>query len=200
MATGDFKVTAADLEGKLISELSDRPNDEGLTPDELKARFDAALVEGLLPRFNAFLDALDSDYIGESGAHMIASAGITGLAGGTVYDQLVALKGQIDSIVAGTLPEGTVTDSMLDSASTALKARAEKHIADRIGNIRILGAVSGNGETYTMADSDVYFDNSNPDQGMVPYEGQEANLFWIAQWWENGEQNILMECEYDSTL
>lgn len=57
-----------------------------------------------------------------------------------------------------------------------------------------------NGETYTMADSDVYFDNSNPDQGMVPYEGQEANLFWIAQWWENGEQNILMECEYDSTL
>lgn len=57
-----------------------------------------------------------------------------------------------------------------------------------------------NGETYTMADSDVYFDNNNPDQGMVPYEGQEANLFWIAQWWENGEQNILMECEYDPTI
>lgn len=57
-----------------------------------------------------------------------------------------------------------------------------------------------NGETYAMSDSDVYFDNNNPDQGMVPCEGQEANLFWIAQWWENGEQNILVECEYDPEL
>lgn len=57
-----------------------------------------------------------------------------------------------------------------------------------------------NGETYAMSDSDVYFDNNNPDQGMVPCEGQEANLFWIAQWWENGEQNILVACECDPEL
>lgn len=52
-----------------------------------------------------------------------------------------------------------------------------------------------NGETYTMADSELYFDSSNPEAGMVPYEGQEADYYCVAQWWENGELIRLVTCE-----
>lgn len=79
---------------------------------------------------------------------------------------------------------------------------AEVVTEDCFGTFCSLGAydVTFNGETYTLADSDMYFDNTNPDQGMVPYEGQEANCFVVAQWWENGELNMLLECEYDPTV
>ena len=53
-----------------------------------------------------------------------------------------------------------------------------------------------NGEVYTMADSTLFFDNTNPEQGMVPYTGQEANAFVVCQWIENGETMMLLECEY----
>ena len=56
------------------------------------------------------------------------------------------------------------------------------------------------GETYTLAGSDVFFDANKPEQGMVPYEGQEANLFLVARWWENGEENILTYAEFDPGL
>lgn len=79
---------------------------------------------------------------------------------------------------------------------------AEVIAVDCIGTFGSLGAfdVTFNGETYTLADCEVFYDENNPDQGMIPYEGQEANLFVIAQWWENGELNILTQCEYDPTL
>lgn len=56
-----------------------------------------------------------------------------------------------------------------------------------------------NGQTYTMADSTLFFDCSNPDAGYVPYEGQEASYYDIAQWWENGEQIIMILAELDQT-
>ena len=57
-----------------------------------------------------------------------------------------------------------------------------------------------NGETYTMQDSELYIDLSNAESGFVPYEGQEANYYSIAQWWENGEKILLTECEYDPNM
>jgi len=57
--------------------------------------------------------------------------------------------------------------------------------------------ITFNGETYTMADSQLYFDGNNPDAGMVPYEGQEANIFLVGRWWENGEEVIWLYSEND---
>ena len=60
--------------------------------------------------------------------------------------------------------------------------------------------ITFNGETYNMADSQLFFDISNAEAGFVPYEGQEANYYCVAQWWENGEKQIMVECEYDPNM
>ena len=54
-----------------------------------------------------------------------------------------------------------------------------------------------NGETYHISDATLFLDNTKPEDGLVPYEGQEANCYMVGQWWENGEKVILVECEYD---
>ena len=81
-------------------------------------------------------------------------------------------------------------------------APAEVVLDNSYGAVIALGdfEISFNGKTYTIADSKLFFDNSNPENGMVPYEGQEANLFVVAQWMENGEEVLLVECEYDPTM
>lgn len=60
--------------------------------------------------------------------------------------------------------------------------------------------ITFNGETYNMADSQLFFDISNAEAGFVPYEGQEANYYCVAQWWENGEKQIMVECEFDPNM
>lgn len=79
---------------------------------------------------------------------------------------------------------------------------AEVTAEDCIGAFISLGAfdVNYNGETYSVTESQLFFDNTNPDAGLVPYEGQEANCFVVCQWWENGEKVLLLECEYDSGI
>ena len=73
---------------------------------------------------------------------------------------------------------------------------------DCIGSVIAMGGfdVVFNSEVYTMADSELFYDIANPDAGFVPYEGQEADYFAIAQWWENGEQILLVECESDPNM
>ncbi len=51
-----------------------------------------------------------------------------------------------------------------------------------------------------MADSELFYDISNAEAGFVPYEGQEASYYAVAQWWENGEKTIMTECEYDPNM
>lgn len=70
---------------------------------------------------------------------------------------------------------------------------------DCMGAVVALGdfEVKWNEETYQIEDASLFLDNSKPENGMVPYEGQEANCFVVAQWWENGEKMTLIECEYD---
>ena len=60
--------------------------------------------------------------------------------------------------------------------------------------------ITFNGETYNMADSQLFFDISNAEAGFVPYEGQEANYYCVAQWWEKGEKQIMVECEFDPNM
>lgn len=57
-----------------------------------------------------------------------------------------------------------------------------------------------NEETYSLANAELFYDEENPDAGFVPYEDQEANIFCLAQWWENGEKFLFAECEFDPTL
>lgn len=50
-----------------------------------------------------------------------------------------------------------------------------------------------NGETYSLADAESFLDPNTND--LVPYEGQEASMLFVGQWWENGEKILKMFCE-----
>ena len=58
--------------------------------------------------------------------------------------------------------------------------------------------VTFNGTAYTLADAQVFYDAAKPEEGFVPYEGQEANVLLVCQWWENGEKMMMIECEFDA--
>ena len=47
------------------------------------------------------------------------------------------------------------------------------------------GHITFNGETYSMADVEFFYDADT--NALVPYEGQEASVLFVGQWWENGE-------------
>lgn len=70
---------------------------------------------------------------------------------------------------------------------------------DCYGSVFALGdfEIIYNGETYTIADSELFLDNTKLEEGFVPYVGQEAHVFYVGQWWENGEPVLFLECEYD---
>lgn len=64
---------------------------------------------------------------------------------------------------------------------------------DCFGTVAAIGDVeiTFNDEAYTMDRSEYFF-----DEGLVPYEGQEATAYFVSQWWENGEKIVLVACEY----
>ncbi len=70
---------------------------------------------------------------------------------------------------------------------------------DCVGTVVAAGdyEITFNGEKYRIADAELYYDADNPDAGFVAYEGQEANILIVAQWWENGEKVMFIECEYE---
>lgn len=93
----------------LIETLADRPT---MSAAELKQYFDSQ-PEQIRVAFNALIDSLGSSTTGDSGAHNIGSAVITGVTGATVYDQLASLKQLLDLTVTGQIPDGSVTPSKL---------------------------------------------------------------------------------------
>lgn len=97
-------------------------------------------------------------------------------------------------IVKNNLKEGTLETPLPKFMSDA---PFEVVCEDCLGAAIYLGDFEGvfNGQTYTMADSSLFFDYSNPDANCVPYEGQEASCYFVAQWWENGEHILLVACE-----
>lgn len=99
-------------------------------------------------------------------------------------------------IIENGLKEGTLETPL---PKFLLDAPVEVVCEDCLGAVIPLGdfEVVFNGQTYTMADSSIFFDNKNPEAGYVPYEGQEASVYWVGQWWENGEQIILIGAEQE---
>lgn len=68
---------------------------------------------------------------GDSGAHNVKCATISGVDGTTVYAKLVALKALIDALVVGAIPIGSISEAML---SFAVATQAELDALAGVGN------------------------------------------------------------------
>ena len=73
---------------------------------------------------------------------------------------------------------------------------------DCIGSVIALGdfPVSFNSQEFTMQDSAWFYDLSDLEAGLVPYEGQDANYYCVVQWWEGDKKVVFVECEYDPNM
>lgn len=75
-------------------------------------------------------------------------------------------------------------------------------IGDGVGSAIALGdfAIRVNGEAVGMGDSQLFWDLSVPEGGYVPYEGQQASYYCVAQWYEAGEKIQMILCEFDPAM
>ena len=67
---------------------------------------------------------------------------------------------------------------------------------DCIGSYILQGtedSIVFNGETYSMDDVEFFYVADTNE--LVPYEGQEASVIFVGQWWENGEKILQLFCE-----
>lgn len=127
---------------KRVSDLPNRPG-SAYSASEVKGYFDSS-PEELRLALNAVIDNLLSQVVGQSGAENIGSAPIPGLSGTNVFTQLTGLEAQIQSLVAGVLPPGTVTSAMLQNgAVTLLKQDAMLQTATVAGLLRAHSTLGG---------------------------------------------------------
>lgn len=112
MALQDNKITVF---AKRVSDLPNRPSPT-YSAAEIKSYFDSS-PEELRGALNAVIDVLVSRTLGSSGAEGIGSAPIAGLSGQSVYEQLLGLESQIQSLVGGIMPPGSITNAMLQDNS-----------------------------------------------------------------------------------
>jgi len=119
--------TSISKDMNIISVLSDLPNeDDGLSPSELKAKFDEA---GLAVK-QYINDTLISELEGETASENLGAKAITGVEGANIYAQLNNLKTQLDDLTMGEIPDNSlqtvklqddcVTNAKLGSDVTAL--------------------------------------------------------------------------------
>lgn len=67
---------------------------------------------------------------------------------------------------------------------------------DCIGSYILQGtedSIVFNRETYSMDDVEFFYVADTNE--LVPYEGQEASVIFVGQWWENGEKILQLFCE-----
>lgn len=127
---------------KRVSDLPNRPG-SAYSASDVKGYFDSS-PEELRLALNAVIDNLLSQVGGQSGAENIGSAPIAGLSGTSVYAQLSGVEAQIQSLVAGVLPPGTVTNAMLqDGAVTLAKLDTMLKTATVAGLLRAHSAYGG---------------------------------------------------------
>lgn len=127
---------------KRVSDLPNRPG-SAYSASDVKGYFDSS-PEELRLALNAVIDNLLSQVGGQSGAENIGSAPIAGLSGTSVYAQLSGVEAQIQSLVAGVLPPGTVTNAMLqDGALTLAKLDTMLKTATVAGLLRAHSAYGG---------------------------------------------------------
>lgn len=95
----------------------------------------------------------------------------------------------------------TVTEATIDApfpkfmTDSPINAVTE----DCFGIVIPLGdfAITLNGESYDLASASEFLD---PEAGFVPFDGQEANIYWVASWIENGEVQLMHTAEFDPTM
>ena len=108
---------------EIISKLSTYPNDtDGLTPEELKARFDQA---GKL--LKAYInDTLLKDLGGATGAASLGVGKVNGTdMGSTIQAALDALAAQIVEATLGTIPDKSIGEGKLADLSASTRVLAQ---------------------------------------------------------------------------
>jgi len=96
------------LTNKYTSQPTEPTPTGGFTAQTLKEEFQKQpnQIEAFI---NSLIDQLESIVAGKSGAELIGSATINGVAGLTVHAQMASLKQQITASVIGNIPDGTLT-------------------------------------------------------------------------------------------
>ena len=108
---------------EIISKLSTYPNDtDGLTPEELKARFDQAgkLLKGYVN------DTLLTELGGASGAANLGVGPVNGTdMGATIQAALNAMAAQIVEATLGTIPDKSIGESKFADLAVSTRALSE---------------------------------------------------------------------------
>lgn len=116
-------LTAFNEDMEIISKLSTYPNDtDGLTPEELKARFDQA---GKL--LKAYVnDTLLKELGGATGAASLGVGKVNGTdMGSTIQAALDALAAQIVEATLGTIPDKSIGEAKLADLSVSTRVLAQ---------------------------------------------------------------------------
>ena len=105
----------------------------------------------------------------------------------------------LGSEVNGTcIFRNTVTETTIDASFPKFMTDAPVNALTEngFGVVIALGdfSITLDGESYDLASAPIFMD---PEAGFVPFDGQEANLYWVASWIENGEPQIMHAVEFD---
>ena len=92
MTINDLKLKESDFAGKQVTELSDRPSQDGMNATTLKEMFVAPSKRVIMPNFNALIDEL----VSQNGASGIGIIPIDGLSGYNIQNVLIAIKLLLD--------------------------------------------------------------------------------------------------------
>lgn len=104
-----------------VADLADKPQ---LTSADFKAKFDAAPDE-LRLKVNSNVDALLSTTEGDSGANNIGATALNTKSGTTVQAQLEYLQTEVNNVVLGQIPDGSLTSVKLANGSVTSEKLAE---------------------------------------------------------------------------
>lgn len=118
------------------------------TSAQVKADFDSR-AEEVRVVLNSLIDQLQSDVDGDSGADSINLTSISGLTGTTVQTVLESLKQQIDDVVLGEIPDGSITPIKL---SVDAKKAENINVADIAGLFTATNVEGVLEELFTFAD------------------------------------------------
>lgn len=77
--------------------------------------------------FDNLENQLESTSSGNSGAHHVGSAPISGVSGANVFLQLESLKNSIDETATGTIPDGSLEDVKLSDDAGNIKSNFSNH-------------------------------------------------------------------------
>lgn len=122
--TGD-KVTTLPF---LHADQPDKPNTSYPSTLAFKQAMDSS-TQALQTAHNALIDDLLNSSTGTSASEQLGSAPITGVTGSTVYTQLAYIEGQVQDIIGGSVPPGTITGAMIQDNAITLAKMADNSVS-----------------------------------------------------------------------